>query len=136
MMMSLGLYSIAALGMFLVALKYGMSAAPLDYHKAIITQDGAVTNGTQRVVEVLYRVWASSLAALGICLLALIWGPAASGAAWPHVVILLATLVVGVPSLIFPRRVEQNTNVRTPWRLSLALLVAVILGFLAWILRI
>ncbi len=33
MLISLGLYSIAVVGVFLVARKYGLSAAPLEYHK-------------------------------------------------------------------------------------------------------
>ncbi|WP_439121687.1 hypothetical protein [Marivita sp.] len=133
MIISLGLYSIAVAGLFLVASKYGLSAAPLAYHTAIIERDGTVSNGTRRVIEALYRVWAGSLAGFAICLLGLIWGAAASGAAWPHGVILVATCVVAIPSIIVPRRVEQETKIKTPWRLVLVLLSAVILGFLAWI---
>ncbi len=133
MLISLGLYSIAVVGVFLVARKYGLSAAPLEYHKSIIERDGAVSEGTQRVIEALYRVWAASLAGFGLCLLGLIVGAAAGGAAWPHVVILVATFAMAIPSIVVPRRVEKDTSVKTPWRLALALLVAVVLGFVAWL---
>lgn len=132
-MISLGLYTLAALAAFMVAAKYGLSPAPLAYHRTIIEQDGAVSTGTQRVIEALYRVWGASLAGFGLCLLALIWLAAPTGATWPHLVILLATIVVAVPTTIVPRRVEQDMGVKTPWRLAVGLLVAVGLGFLAWI---
>ncbi len=92
-----------------------------------------MSEGTQRVIEALYRVWAASLTGFGLCLLGLILGAAAGGAAWPHVVILVATFAMAIPSIVVPRRVEKDTSVKTPWRLALALLVAVVLGFVAWL---
>ena len=132
-MISLALYSIAALGLFVVAAKYGRATAPLDYHRTIVEQDGAVSSGTQRVIEALYRVWAATLAGFGICLLGLIWGPASAGATWAHLTILAATLVMAVPCVIVPRRVEQDRTVKTPWRLAAVLSVFVIVGCLAWL---
>ncbi|HKK97802.1 MAG TPA: hypothetical protein VJ928_06445 [Marivita sp.] len=133
MTLSAALYTLATLGVFLLSAKYGLSKAPLAYHKEIIEQDGTVTPGTQRVIDVLYRVWAGSMAALGICLLGLIWGPAASGAAWAHGVIVLAVAAVAIPSIVVPRRVEVVTQVKTPWRLAVALAGLVVLGCVAWI---
>jgi hypothetical protein len=132
-MISLALYSIAALGLFIVAAKYGLATAPLGYHRSIVEQDGAVSSGTQRVIEALYRVWAATLAGFGLCLLGLIWGPAAAGAAWAHLTIVVATIVMAVPSIIVPRRVEQERSVRTPWRLAAALSACVVIGFIAWL---
>ena len=76
MMISLALYSIAGLGLFALAAKYGMATAPLDYHRSIVEQDGTVSPGTQRVIEALYRVWAATLAGFGLCLLSLRKSPA------------------------------------------------------------
>jgi hypothetical protein len=132
-MISLGLYTLAAFGTLLIALKYGLSDAPLPYHRAIIEKNGVVLVGTQKVIAALYRVWAATLAGFGICLLGLIWGPAADGDAWAHRVVLIAVLTVALPSTFVPRRVELATSVRTPWRLGAVLSGTVILGFLAWI---
>lgn len=133
MTVSSALYTLAALGLFVLAGKYGLAKAPLDYHRTIVEQDGTVSNGTRRVIEVLYRVWAGSLAAFGICLLALVWGVAAGEAVWVHVVILLAVAVAAVPSIVAPRSVEMDTGVRTPWRLALGLAGLVGMGFMAWL---
>ena len=47
---------------------------------------------------------------------------------------LLIGLIVGLPCVIYPRRVETLTGVRTPWRPAVALIAVMLAGFVASVL--
>lgn len=130
MSISLSLYGLAALGTLIVASLYLFGEVPMSYHRAILEKEGvALSPGLNLVMTTLCRVMGAGLMASGVSglLFALNIQPA------DPVLIkmrpLLIGLIIGVPCVIYPRRVEAATGIRTPWRTAAALLGVLLVAF-------
>ena len=121
------LYCLAMAGMAAMALKYGRGPVPLDYHKDILGDQ--IPENVLTVIGALYRVFGAAMAGLALAGAALALGPLAQGAIWAKFVIFAVVLLVGVPSMIVPRQVENVTGVRTPWRVAAGLLAVSAVAF-------
>lgn len=128
LLLSVGLYLLAGLGVAAMGLKYLRATPPLDYH-AEITRDDTLGEATLRVIGTLYKVMGGSFLALGVvlCLLTLfgVW----NDLLWAKLAILLGSLIAGGFAALAPRAVEQATGVRTPWRIAAALTGLVAVAF-------
>lgn len=127
---ALALYALVSLGLLAFALRYGVGAVPFGCHAETPARDGAAPGANARLVlRALYRTPAGAPAApvAGGAALTLEDAPAATAG-----LILVASLLAGVPAAPVPRRVEAETGVRTPWRPALALVaVSALAGALA-----
>ncbi len=125
--LSLILLLAAAFGVFILAMKYLLGPAPAGYHAEILKADNIEITG---ILPTLFRainiVFASSFLAISFAIASLSWYLLQ----WPLVIAVVVALLAGLPSAEIARRMEQKSNVRTPWRMGYALVLLVTLGFI------
>ncbi|MGB1695392.1 MAG: hypothetical protein ACPHFU_02905 [Paracoccaceae bacterium] len=119
--LSLILLLAAAFGVFILAMKYLLGPAPAGYHAEILKADN---------IEIINIVFASSFLAISFAIASLSWYAFQSLLQWPLVIAVFVALLAGLPSAEIARRMEQKSNVRTPWRMGYALVLLVTLGFI------
>ncbi|NCW54151.1 MAG: hypothetical protein EB086_05975 [Rhodobacteraceae bacterium] len=121
----------AAFGVFILAMKYLLGPAPAGYHAEILKADNIEITG---ILPTLFRainiVFASSFLAISFAIASLSWYAFQSLLQWPLVIAVVVALLAGLPSAEIARRMEQKSNVRTPWRMGYALVLLVTLGFI------
>ncbi len=135
MALSLVLYGLAALGTLFVAATYLFGTVPTRYHREVLEKDDTpLTPGLELVMTALCRVLGAGLMASGIAALLFALDLEASDPLALKIRPLLIALIVGVPCVIYPHRVETATGVRTPWRAAVALVAVMLAAFIASIL--
>ena len=124
------LFYLAAATMLAIGLRFSRTPAPLDYHAAILASDGTpTTDSLLGVLTALYRVIGGAFVAMGL-LVAFV----AHFVLTPDSDLILkfllpfAILCGGAPAVTAPRRIEQMTGIRTPWRIAL---LVVLIGLVA-----
>ena len=111
---------LAAVLLFLGAMKYGQGPVPVTYHKLILEKEGtALTPYQTLILTAVYRAFAGAMLSLGLLIVALSLGPVLQDALWAQVALLLAGTAFTAGGYFIPRNVEEITGVQTPWRLSL-----------------
>ncbi len=112
-------------------MKYLLGPAPAGYHAEILKADNIEITG---ILPTLFRainiVFASSFLAISFAIASLSWYAFQSLLQWPLVIAVVVALLAGLPSAEIARRMEQKSNVRTPWRMGYALVLLVTLGFI------
>jgi hypothetical protein len=132
MSLSLSLYGVAAFGTLVVASIYLFGSVPTSHHREILEKEGlSLSPGLEQVMTSLCRVLGAGLMASGVSALLFALAIQASDPVLIKMRPLLIGLIIGVPSVIYPRRVEMATGVRTPWRSAVGLLVVMLAGFVA-----
>ena len=132
MTLSLTLYALAAFGMLVVASIYLFGGVPTSHHREILEKEGvSLSPGLEQVMTALCRVLGAGLMASGVSALLFALNIQASDPVLIKMRPLLIGLIIGVPSAIYPHRVEMATGVRTPWRYAVGLLVVMVAGFVA-----
>ena len=135
MILSLSLYGLAALGTIGIAALYVFGPVPMPYHREILEREGTtLTPGLEAVLTALCRILGAGLMASGISALLFALAIQASDPLLIKMRPLLIGLIVGLPCVIYPRRVETLTGVRTPWRPAVALIAVMLAGFVAAVL--
>lgn len=132
---SVTLYCVVALGIAVLAGKYGLGAVPTTYHAGILAASEEVPGDAQRrVLRTVYRILGGALLACALGMAALALGPLAAGQGWARAVLPAMALALGLPATVMPLGDERATGVRTPWRASAGLLalagVATVLSLL------
>ena len=121
---------LAAVLLFVGAMKYGQGPVPVTYHKLILEKEGtALTPYMTLILTGLYRAFAGAMLAIGVLIVALSLGPVRADALWAQVALLLAGAAFTVGGYWAPRRAEELTGVQTPWRLGLLIGGLLLLGF-------
>ena len=129
--LSLILLLAAAFGVFILAMKYLLGPAPAGYHAEILKADNIeITGILPTLFRVINIVFASSFLAISFAIASLNWYAFQSLLQWPLVIAVVVALLAGLPSAEIARRMEQKSNVRTPWRMGYALVLLVTLGFI------
>jgi hypothetical protein len=127
---SLALYYLAALGCIFMAARYLFGALPTNYHKDMVQKAGV------EMPEIFETILMSHGRALGAALLA-------SGVSiylFADMIELdsnfivrlrpvLVGLIIGMPITVYTKRLEEQTGVQTPWRVSVVLLAVLLAGF-------
>jgi hypothetical protein len=132
MSLSLSLYGVAAFGTLVVASIYLFGSVPTSHHREILEKEGlSLSPGLEQVMTSLCRVLGAGLMASGVSALLFALAIQASDPVLIKMRPLLIGLIIGVPSVIYPHRVEMATGVRTPWRSAVGLLVVMLAGFVA-----
>ncbi len=127
---SIVLFCLAAAGTAAMAAKYGLGPVPADYHGKILENDGKPpSENAIRVLRSIYRIMAGALLALALTLAALALIPISQDALWAKLVAFFAGGLVAAPSLLMAYRLEQETGVRTPWRIVLVIIALLIAAF-------
>lgn len=122
---------LAAVLFIVGAAKYGMGPVPLTYHKLMLEKEGTtLTPYLTLVLTALYRALGGVMLALGLLIIALTLGPIRVGAFWAEIAVLLAAAAFLAGSGLTPYRVEQETGIQTPWRLSLLISGLLLFGFI------
>lgn len=135
MALSLALYGLAAMGTLFVAALYLFGEVPTGYHREILQKEGIeLVPSLEQVMTALCRILGAGLMASGVSALLFALNLDASDPIALKIRPLLIGLIVGVPCVIYPRRVEALTGVRTPWRSAVALLAVMLAGFVASVL--
>jgi len=130
MSLSLALYGLAALGTMIVASLYLFGSVPTSGHREVLEKDGVeITPGLEGVLITLCRVFGAGLMASGISALLFALAIEASDPVLIKMRPLLIGLIIGVPCVIYPHRVEVATGVHMPWRSAAALLAVMLAGF-------
>ena len=120
---------LVAAGAALMGMKYLAGPVPADYHRNIIEKGGgSIETGHRQVLTALYRSMGAGFLGLAISLAMLAWF--AGGSVWGQAAILATGLVSILPILVVTRRTEQETGVKTPWRIAAILLVLLVAAFL------
>lgn len=116
----------------LAAVKYGRGPVPVTYHKLILESEGTeLSPYLTLILTGLYRAFAGACLGLGLMVISLTLGPVRTGAFWAEIAILLVGAAFVSGSVQTPYRVEQQTGVQTPWRLSLVIGGLIVVGFVA-----
>ena len=111
---------LAAVLLFLGAVKFGQGPVPVTYHKLILDEEGSELSPYQTLILTgLYRAFAGTMLALDLLIVALSLGPILQDELWAKVALLLASVAFTAGSYFVPRSIEEITGVQTPWRLSL-----------------
>ncbi len=130
MSLSLSLYGLAALGTLIVASLYLFGEVPMSYHRKVLEKEGtALSPGLELVMTTLCRVLGAGLMASGVSALLFALNIQDGDPVLIKMRPLLIGLIIGVPSVIYPHRVEAATGIRTPWRTAAALLAVMFAGF-------
>ncbi len=122
---------VAAAGLAAMALKYLRGPAPADYHAEVLKK--AKVEITQEVTDVfaaINKVYGAAFMALAIVLVFVSLFGVLQGLVWAKLLVLVSSLVAGIPAAMAARGVEQKTGVRTPWRVAVGLCAIVVLAFL------
>ena len=129
----MALFLVAAAGVMAMGLKF-VRAAPLIDHHAEITKHEQVGHETCRIIGALYKVLGGAFLSLGAVLAIVTVFGVGNDLFWAKATILLGGVIAGGASAIVPRKVEQATGVRTPWRLAAAITSLVLAAFILSIL--
>lgn len=113
---------LAAILFFLAAVKYGRGPVPVTYHRLMLEKEGTeLSPHTMLILTAQYRAFSGAALAIGLMIVALSLGPVRSGALWAEIALLLAGAAFVSGAFPTPYRVEQVTEIQTPWRVSLVM---------------
>ncbi len=119
---SLALYGVGSLGTIAIAAGYMAGDVPKAYHREILEKEGvALTPGLEAVLTALCRIVGAGLLAAAVSVFVFAAQVEPSDPLLVKIRPLLVGLIVAVPCAIMPRRVEEVTGVKTPWRTAVAL---------------
>lgn len=129
---SLALYGLAAVGAASIALSYMIGEMPKPYYREILERDGVeVTPGLLALLTSLSRVAGAGMLAVA----ASVFVFAAQITESSHMLVQLRPLLVGMivllPCVIMPKRVEEVSGIRTPWRAAVSLVALLLAAFAA-----
>lgn len=122
------LQALAAIGVIAMGAKYVLATPPIDYH-AEITREEDIGGATLKVIGALYKVMGGGFLSLGTMLLLITLFGVWEDLLWAKLTALAGGLLAGGFAVLVPRKVEQATGVRTPWRISAALTATIMLAF-------
>lgn len=128
--LSIALYYLAALGTIFMAARYMFGSLPTPYHKEMMHN---AETPMPEIVETILRAHGRNLGAallasgVAIFLFTDMIEPESNLIVRLRPV--LVGLIIGLPITVYTRRLEKDTGVHTPWRVSLALLLVIIVGY-------
>ena len=128
--LSIALYYLAALGTIFMAARYLFGSLPTPYHREIMEKAGMPM---PEVVETILmshgRALGASLLAAGVSIYLFADMIEADSNFVVRLRPVLVGLIIGMPITVYTRRLEAETGVQTPWRVSLVLLSVLMAGF-------
>ncbi|PIV73594.1 MAG: hypothetical protein COW55_12365 [Rhodobacteraceae bacterium CG17_big_fil_post_rev_8_21_14_2_50_65_11] len=128
--LSIALYYLAALGTIFMAARYMFGSLPTPYHKEMMQRAEAPM---PEILETILRAHGRNLGAgllasgVAIFLFTDMIEPGSNFVVRLRPV--LVGLIIGVPITVYTRRLEKDTGVHTPWRVSLGLLSVIVVGY-------
>lgn len=124
------LFYAVAIGVAILAAKYGFGAVPADYHREILTKSGQEASGSMLLIlKALYRAVAAALFAVAIGIALITFNGVHQDIMWAKLVVLAMVLIVGIPSTLITYEVEKASNVNTPWRAAAGLTNIAVIAF-------
>lgn len=125
------LFYAVAIGVAVLAAKYGFGAVPADYHREILTKSGQEASGSMLLIlKALYRAVAAALFAVAIGIALVTFNGVYQDIGWAKLVVLAMVLIVGIPSTLITYEVEKASGVTTPWRAAAGLTGISVAAFL------
>ena len=125
------LFYAVAIGIIVLAAKYGFGAVPADYHREILGRAGQEASGSMHLIlKAMYRATASALFAVALAIVLITFNGVQQDALWAKLTVLAMVLVVGIPSTLITYEVEKASGVNTPWRAAAGLTAIALLAFL------
>ncbi|MBX3578474.1 MAG: hypothetical protein KF723_14815 [Rhizobiaceae bacterium] len=122
-------YFAVAIGLLLMAAKFGLGPVPASHHAAAIHQDGVtVTPKLEMVLRGVYQALAGAYLALAIVVAYLTLYPIWAGDKGIAVMVGVAGVAAGLPAALQSRKVAVAASVSTPWQVAAGLTGLVVLA--------
>jgi hypothetical protein len=131
--LSVALNLFVSLGMITMGIKYIRATPPMDYHAEIMKAD-KLSKEALSILGALYKAMGGGFFSLGVNLVILTLFGVWNDILWAKFTILVGALIAGSFATLAPRKVEQVTGVKTPWRIPAALTALAIIAFVVSIL--
>ncbi len=129
--LSIALYYLAALGTIFMAARYLFGTLPTPYHQEIMRRsEGEMPQIVDTILQSHGRALGAALLASGVSIYLFADMIQADSSIIIRLRPVLVGLIIGTPITVYTRRLEQQTGVQAPWRVSLVLLAVLLAGFL------
>lgn len=128
--LSIALYYLAALGTIFMAMRYLFGSLPTSYHKEMFENAGSAVPDLFETILVSHgRNLGAALLSSGVSIYLFADMIELDSNFIVRLRPVLVGLIIGMPITVYTRRLEVDTGVQTPWRVSLGLLSVLMAGF-------